>query len=120
MTRSRTLALLLAAALALVAALPASSAPAAASPGAPQNSPTPQKVVKAKFSVMSMLYQSIQVRGLVDLREIHTFTYGPEIRDKMQKIFNAGGFHYGDKVEVWYRPEDNVAVKIKGKPSKPK
>jgi hypothetical protein len=120
MTRSRTPALLLAAALALVAALAASSAPAAASPGVPQSAPGLQKIVKSKFTVMNMLYQSIQVRGLADLREIHTFTYAPEIRDKMQEIFNAGGFHYGDKVEVWYRPGDNVAVKIKGKPSKPK
>jgi hypothetical protein len=120
MTRSRTRILFLAAALALVAALPASSAPAAASPGAPQNAPGSQKIIKTRFSVMNMLYEAIQVRGLVDLREIHTFTYAPEIRDKMQKIFNAGGFHYGDKIEVWYRPGDNVAVKIKGKPSKPK
>jgi hypothetical protein len=37
----------------------------------------------------------------------------------MQNIFNAGGYQYGDKVEVWYRRGENVALKIKGKPSKP-
>ena len=32
-----------------------------------------------------MMYQSIQVRSLADPRELHTFTYSPAIRDKMQK-----------------------------------
>ena len=65
-----------------------------------------------------MLYQSIQVRSLTDMKELHTFTYSPEIRDKMQNIFNAGGYQYGDKVVVWYRHGGSVALKIKGKPSK--
>jgi hypothetical protein len=53
------------------------------------------------------------------MRELHTFTYSPEIRDQMQSIFNAGGYQYGDKVVVWYRQAGNVALKIKGKPSTP-
>ena len=53
------------------------------------------------------------------MREIHTFTYSPQIRGKMQNIINAGGYQYGDKVVVWYRRGGDVAVKIKGKPSKP-
>jgi hypothetical protein len=67
-----------------------------------------------------MLYQSLQVRSLADIRELHTFTYSPAIRDKMQNIFNAGGYQYGDKVVVWYKRGEDVAFKIKGKPSKPK
>jgi len=35
----------------------------------------------------------------------------------MQRIFNAGGYQYGDKVTVWYRSGTDVALKIKGKPS---
>lgn len=67
-----------------------------------------------------MLYQSLQVRSLTDMREIHTFRYSPQIRDKMQGIFNAGGYQYGDKVVVWYKHGEDIAFKITGKPSKPK
>jgi hypothetical protein len=116
MTRNKTRALFFAATLALCGALLASFAPEARAQGPLANAP----IRKVRFEVLHMLYQSIQVRSLVDLREIHTFTYSPEIRDKMQNIFNAGGYQYGDKVVVWYRSGDNVALKIKGKPSKPK
>ena len=57
---------------------------------------------------------------MTDVRELHTFTYSPAIRDKMQKIFNAGGYQYGDKVVIWYKSGTDVALKIKGKPSKTK
>ena len=67
-----------------------------------------------------MLYQSLQVRGTSDFREIHTFHYSPAIHDKMQAIFNAGGYQPGDSVVVWYRSGEDLALKIKGKPSKPK
>jgi hypothetical protein len=87
-----------------------------------QSAPPPQAgpTIKVRFEVLHMLYQSLQVRSLVDMREIHTFTYSPAIRDKMQNIFNAGGYEYGDKVVVWYTRGQDVAFKIKGKPSKPK
>jgi hypothetical protein len=111
--------LLLAAAFALCAALLASFAPAAGAQGAPSPIPESQKIIKVRFEVLHMLYQSIQVRSLANMRELHTFTYAPEIRDKMQNIFNAGGYQYGDKVVVWYRRGGQVALKIKGKPSKP-
>ena len=67
-----------------------------------------------------MLYQSLQVRGLSDMRELHTFTYSPGIRDKMQQVFNAGGYRYGDSVMVWYVQGTTVALNIKGKPSRTK
>ena len=67
-----------------------------------------------------MLYQSLQVRSLADMRELHTFTYSPGLHDKMQAIFNAGGYQYGDKVVVWYRQGTSIALNIKGKPSKAK
>jgi hypothetical protein len=37
----------------------------------------------------------------------------------MQKLFDQGGYQYGDKVEIWYMQGTDVAVRIKGKPSKP-
>jgi hypothetical protein len=116
MTRNKTHVLSLAVALAFCAAALASSAPAASAQSAPQS----QQIVKTQFVVLHMLYQSIQVRSLVDMRELHTFTYSPGIRDKMQNVFNAGGFQYGDKVVVWYQRGTSVALKIKGKPSKAK
>ncbi len=37
----------------------------------------------------------------------------------MQKIFDAGGYQYGDKVAILYKPGSTVALRIAGKPSKP-
>jgi hypothetical protein len=80
---------------------------------------TPSKPIKARFEVLKMLYNSIQVRSVVNEREIHTFTYSNGILVKMQSLFNNGGYQYGDKVVIWYQPGAEVALKIKGKPSKP-
>lgn len=52
-------------------------------------------------------------------RTILTFTYSPEVKAKMQKIIDSGGYQYGDKIKVKYAPGTTVALKIKGKPSKP-
>jgi hypothetical protein len=78
-----------------------------------------RKIVKAHFEVLHMLYNSIQVRSVENMREIHTFVYSDEIRDRMQNLFNQGGYQYGDKVSIWYEPGAEIALKIKGKPSKP-
>ena len=119
MTRNKTHAFSLAAGLVLCGVVLASSAPVASAQSAPTAAPQSQKVIKTHFVVLHMLYQSLQVRSLVDMREIHTFTYSPQIRGKMQNIINAGGYQYGDKVVVWYRRGEDVAFRIKGKPSKP-
>jgi hypothetical protein len=122
MMRNKIHALSLTAALAICYVLLAGFAPVARTQGAPAVAPAPpaQKIVKAQFVVLHMLYQSLQVRGVNDMREIHTFQYSPGLRDKMQNIFNAGGYQYGDKVVVWYHSGEDVALKIKGKPSKSK
>jgi len=112
MTRNKIHGLVFAAALALSGAFLAVSARSAQSPASQF-----QKTIKARFEVVQMSYQSIQVRSL-DMREHFTFTYSPEIRDKMQSIFNAGGYQYGDEIVVWFKRGDDVALKIKGKPSK--
>jgi hypothetical protein len=118
MTRNKNHAFLLAAALLICFVGATISTPEANAQSAPA-SPT-EKPLKVHFEVVHMLYQSLQVRSLTDMREIHTFTYSPAIRDKMQNIFNGGGYQYGDKVVVWYKRGQDVAFKIKGKPSKPK
>jgi hypothetical protein len=77
------------------------------------------KPAKGRFEVLHMFPTAIQVRSLTNQREIHTFTYSDQIRDKMQKLLDKGGYQYGDIVEIEYRPGTDIAVKIKGKPSKP-
>ncbi len=52
-------------------------------------------------------------------RVIHTFTYSPEVKARMQKIMDSGGYQYGDKIKIRYTPGQTVALKIHGKPSKP-
>jgi hypothetical protein len=119
MTRNKTRALWLAAAFLLSSAAFAGFTPLAEAQGVAASTPETGTIIKTRFEVLHMLYQSLQVRSLTDMREIHTFTYAPEIRDQMQKLHDSGGYQYGDKVVVWYHQGADVALKIKGKPSKP-
>jgi hypothetical protein len=119
MTRNKTRAYSMTAALLLCGACLVSFSPRTNAQTAQQFPDPAEKVIKARFEVLHMMYQSIQVRSLTDMKELHTFRYAPEIRDQMQNIFNAGGYQYGDKIEVWYQRGKSVALKIKGKPSKP-
>src|SRR5258708_13905013 len=77
------------------------------------------KPAKTRFEVLHMMTTAIQVRSLVNGLEIHTFIYSDQIRDAMQKLLDQGGYQYGDKVEIQYQPGSDVALKIKGRPSKP-
>lgn len=123
MMRNKNLALLLASALAISGALLTCFAPPAGAQGAPAStvpSPASHKVIKRHFIVEHMLYQALQVRSVTDFRDLHTFSYSPRIRDRMQQIRNAGGYQYGDKVTIWYGSDTTLALKIKGRPSKPK
>lgn len=61
--------------------------------------------------------ESIIVREKADERMIHTFTFAPNVKTKMQAIVNKGGYQYGDKVKILHRPGQTVALKISGKPS---
>jgi hypothetical protein len=82
-------------------------------------SSTSPKAVKTRFEVVHMVPNSIQVRSLANGFETHTFVYSDRIRDRMQAIFDQGGYQYGDKVEIWYLPGTDIALRIKGRPSKP-
>ena len=77
------------------------------------------KPSKTRFEVLYMMTTGIQVRSLVNGLEIHTFAYSDQIRDAMVKLHDQGGYQYGDKVEIQYQPGTEVALSIKGKPSKP-
>lgn len=121
MTRKNKFAILRLAALAVCAvAISAHAQDVGTSPiivkSAPPASPKP---LKTHFEVMHMFTYSIQVRSLVNGLEVHTFVYSDQIHDSMQKVFDQGGYQYGDKVEIWYQQGTEIALKIKGKPSKP-
>ena len=120
MIRSRKIAFLLAAsALSLLLVGVLGFAPQARARRVPPPQSTPAgKLVKAKFTVMRMLYNAIQVRGIANPLENRTFSYSEGIRDRMQRLFNHGGYQYGDRVEIWYQTGSDVALKIKGKRSK--
>jgi len=62
---------------------------------------------------------TITVREQANELMIHTFTFSPEIKDKMQATLDAGGYQYGDKVKILYQPGQTVALRVFGKPSKP-
>ena len=72
-----------------------------------------------KAEVVRADSNTIIVREQNNERMIHTFTYGPEIKDKMQALADKGGYQYGDKVNILVSPENTLALRIHGKPSKP-
>ena len=72
-----------------------------------------------KVEVLHADNNSMVVSEQGNERVIHTFTYSPEVKTKMQNIINAGGYQYGDRIKVQYTPGSTVALKIHGKPSKP-
>ena len=76
------------------------------------------KPSKTHYQVLRMMSTGIQVRSLVNQKEIHTFTYSDQIRAPMQTLLSKGGYRYGDLVVIQYMPGTEVALKIKGKPSK--
>jgi hypothetical protein len=84
-----------------------------------KSTPPSTKPLKTRFEVVRMFPNSIQVRSLSNGMEVHTFAYSEQIQDSMQKLFDAGGYQYGDKVEIWHMQGADVALKIKGKPSRP-
>lgn len=77
------------------------------------------KLATFKGEVMNATPAAITVRSQENQRVIRTFTYSPGVRGKMQQLLDRGGYQYGDKVEIRYEPGSDVALRIKGKPSKP-
>ncbi len=117
MTRIRIRVVLLAA-LALAAS--------AAVPGAQLDisKPIPIKTVKPRLvwfrgEVTQASPASITVRSGENERLLRTFAYSPKVRAQMQKILDRGAYQYGDKVAVQYEAGSDVALQIKGKPSRP-
>jgi len=80
---------------------------------------TPPRAVWMRAQVIHADSNSIVVSELGNERMIHTFTYTPEVHDKMQAIIDQGGYQNGDKVKIRFMPGETVALAIRGKPSPP-
>ena len=76
------------------------------------------KLIKFRGEVMHANPAQITVRSRENERVIRSFTYSPKVRDAMQKIIDRGGYQYGDKVQIEHEAGSDVALRIKGKPSK--
>jgi len=77
-----------------------------------------------KGQVLHADQRSIVVRDPKDPRFVRTFTYSPKAQAKMDRILENGGYQYGDKVKIQYQAgqtgsNEDVALDIKGRPSKP-
>ncbi len=108
--------------LAMVAALLGASAPLhAQSAGTNITIETTHKfkTVWLKGEVIHADSRSMMVREHDNPLYIHTFTYAEGIQGSMEHISNSGGYQYGDKVKIQYMPGQLVALKVRGKPSKP-
>jgi hypothetical protein len=83
----------------------------------PKGAPKGTSWLKAEVIFASA--NSIVVREQANEIVIHSFSFAPELKDKMQAVLDKGGYQYGDKVNILYQPGQTVALRIHGKPSKP-
>jgi len=107
---------------ALALAMATMAAPARSQPNPKSASPakgTSSKPVWLKGEVVRADANSLTVRHLDNALALETFAFAPGLQDKMRKLFDRGGYQYGDKVSVLHQPGQSVALKIHGKPSKP-
>jgi hypothetical protein len=111
----------IAAAAFLVAAglFPAALATSAQTTSAPMvvKQTTPKKVW-LKAEVIHADGNTLIVREQANERIVHSFTYDSKIKAKMQQVADQGGYQTGDKVKILYVPGQDVALKVRGKPSK--
>lgn len=117
MTRSSIRALLFVLAAVALWAAPLSAQANTSKPIAVKNV-KPQKV-KFKGTVVNANTVQITVRSAQNERILHTFKLSEKVSAEMQKIVAQGGYQSGDWVEIEYENGTDVALKIKGKPSRP-
>lgn len=77
------------------------------------------KTLKYKGMVIIATRVQITVRDPQNERMVRTFRLSDEMQEKMQQIIDKGGYQHGDKVEIHHLEGSDIALKIKGKPSKP-
>jgi hypothetical protein len=118
-TGAATLALMMLGLLFQPAHAQVQSAPIAVKKTGSKNASTAAKESWLKAEVIHADANSIIVREQANGMMVHTFTYTAELRPQMQKLVDQGGYQYGDKVQILYQNGQTVALKVRGKPSKP-
>jgi hypothetical protein len=81
--------------------------------------PLPAGIVKFEGFVMNANTAQITLRAKGNDLALQTFALSPNASAKMQVTIDKGGYQYGDRVTVLYNTANLVAVKVKGKPSRP-
>jgi hypothetical protein len=71
-----------------------------------------------KWEVIAASNSSLIVRDPDSERTIVTFTYSDKVRDKMQRVIDAGGYKNGDMVRIHHVQGQTIALDLKGKPSR--
>lgn len=80
--------------------------------------PRPQ-VQKFKGEVVHASAIQMVVRSRDNEKVVRTFTYSPKVKEQIDRIIGRGGYQAGDRVEIHHEVGSDVAVKIKGRPSRP-
>ena len=101
--------------------------PTTTSPTVTATASTPSvtiRVAKNKFDkyrgrILAFNIASIIVQSTDNPRMIWSFQYSTELRAKVADMLSTASYQPGDKVVVYCNPGTTVAVKFKGKPSKP-
>jgi len=81
--------------------------------------PKPTGLEKYEGYIVHANVAQVTVRAKGNDLGIQTFALNQTVAAQMQRIVDKGGYQYGDKIIVYYDPTSRVAVKIKGKPSRP-
>lgn len=81
--------------------------------------PKQPKLDKYKGRVLVFNIATIVVQSQENQRMVWSFQYSTDLRAKVADMLSAAAYQPGDKVEVYCNPGTTVAVKFKGKPSKP-
>ncbi len=85
----------------------------------PKPKPLPAGIVRYEGFVMHANTAQITVRAKGSDMTLKTFTLSPDASTRMQQIVDRGGYQYGDHVTIIYNTANEMALKIKGKPSRP-
>lgn len=118
MKRRHIVALIFAVVVACAASIPAIAQTTTTSTVKAKSVGPRMKLDTFKGDVIRMSTDSIQVRDPKDTYIVRTFTFSTNLRNKLQKLIDQGGYQSGDHVTIKYDHNTNTAEEIHGKASK--
>jgi hypothetical protein len=80
--------------------------------------PTPEGSEWLKAEVIHADAVTLIVRERDNGMAVHTFNFSADLQPKMQAMLDKGGFQYGDRVSILFMPQQTVALRVHGRPSK--